>query len=68
MAFYFCSFLALRFFHSTHNGPATNIEEIQPESNPNTIGIAKVRNEESPYSSETTMIVSTANTVLEIQV
>ena len=55
-----------RFLQRTQRGPETHIEEKQPETIPNAMGIAKVRSEVRPASSETTIIVIIASVVVVV--
>ena len=43
-----------------------NREEIQPETIPNAIGIAKLRSDVKPKNSETTTIITTAIKVVTV--
>ncbi len=63
--FYF-DFLSVFSLYLTHNGPATNSDDKQPEIKPNVMGIANERSVTRPQTSDTTTIVSTAQTVVTV--
>ena len=62
----FFTLASKRFFHITQSGPETHIDEKQPETIPNTIGIAKVLRAVRPANSETTMMVTIAMVVVAV--